>query len=262
MNNKRLSELKESSKKNLERLFDPYDSFRVNILGFASGGTPSEIQELILELHAFKDTKKPITSTRPAIDGLFRFFRLASKFVSGEELHYEGEQKDGVTVIRLLLSIILIDARDAVANTRGFSDEQTAYAESLFERRDELPKDNIFRRAIVEGYIDERVYDRFYLEEEIKAGRHGTDAEGGAYSPEKAKQWDEHFNALCDEYDEKQYKRAFDDAHYAEEWGDITLNNYPDEMFYGGLEIKRICKEADEVFKKEGHKPAFEDDNE
>lgn len=257
MNNGRLSELKESAKKNLERLFNPYDSLRVNALGITGGIVPSETQELILGLQG----KKPITSNRPDIDGLFRFFRLASKFISGEE-HYEGKPKDGVTAmkLRLILVLMLIDARDAVANTRGFDEEQMQYGKSLFDRRDELPKDNVFRRAIVEAFIDEEVYNRFYIEREKGEGRYNTDKEGGEYTPEGAREWDEHFNALCEEYGEKQYKRNFDDAHYLGEWGEITLNNYPDEMFYGGLEIKKLCEEADEVFKREGYKPAFEDD--
>jgi len=85
------------------------------------------------------------------------------------------------------------------------------YREDFFKGIKTLPKDNVFRRTFVETYIDEEVFDRFYLEKEKEAGRYETDDEGENYTPEKALEWDAYFNDLCKEYGETEYKRIYSD---------------------------------------------------
>jgi hypothetical protein len=117
--------------------------------------------------------------------------------------------------------------------------------DALFENRKTLPSDTVsnrlYRKFLVSAHIDDEVFTRFFSE-----------ADKELYTPARAKEWDEHFNALCEEYGETQYRRDFDDAHYLGDWGEITLNNYPDEMFYGGLNIEKIIADANEVFRREG----------
>jgi len=108
------------------------------------------------------------------------------------------------------------------------------YREDFFTRRDELPKDNVFRRAFVETYIDEEVYTRFYEEKEREAGRFDTDEEGENYTPEGARKWDAHYNALCDEYGETGYKRLYDDPseYYTHISNEDKLSDKSDINFY------------------------------
>lgn len=73
----------------------------------------------------------------------------------------------------------------------------------VFEGRDAMPKGDAYRKAIVTAYLDGEVYDRFFPKGEEEA-----------FTPARAKEWDERFNALCEEYGEAGYKRTFSDEHY------------------------------------------------
>lgn len=247
---KEFSELMSKIKDKEKELFDRADHFRIDTFGLTSeyytdgktGASPlSEKQETCLEMMTWNRHKRPIKDKLPDIDGLFYFCKLASPYLTGE--------KELEAPIKLLFQSFKLDLFEAIGNTRGFSDEQMKYGKELFDRRNELPKENIFRKTIVTAYIDEEVYNRFYLEREKEAGRYETKEEGGEYTPEGAKEWDGHFNTLCDEYGEGEYKRFFDDAHYRKAW-DCNLNNYP--AVFLDEETETICREAEEFFKKEG----------
>jgi len=84
-----------------------------------------------------------------------------------------------------------------------YSDEELKQAEETFKKRAELPKDNAYRKNFVRQYIDNDVYNRFY-----------SDANELPYTAQKGKEWDKHYNDLCDEYGEGGYKRHFTDEDY------------------------------------------------
>lgn len=99
-----------------------------------------------------------------------------------------------------------------------YSKEQLKEMNETFKRRNELPQDNLYRRGFVRQYIDNAVYDRFYLDKnDLKA------------TAEKCREWDGHYNALCEEYGEQEYKRNFNDAYYKQFDGkdDLLLCHYP-----------------------------------
>lgn len=88
-------------------------------------------------------------------------------------------------------------------NIDKYSDEDFKAIEETFKRRGELPKDNAYRKNFVTQYIDNEVYKRFY-----------SDNNELLYTAQKGKEWDAHYNDLCDEYDEDGYKRHFTDEDY------------------------------------------------
>jgi len=84
-----------------------------------------------------------------------------------------------------------------------YTDEQRKEMLKTFERRSELPKDSTYRRDFVNQYIDNEVCNRFYSDDyTIK------------YTPELGEEWDDHFNALCEEYNESEYIRAYTEKDY------------------------------------------------
>lgn len=103
---------------------------------------------------------------------------------------------------------------DVPDGTRGYTDEQLKEYEDTFKRIKELPQDGVYRRRFVCVYIDEEVYNRFYMPKEKEAGRIDTDEEGDPYTIAGAKEWDDHFNALCEEYGFPEYKRNRTDDYY------------------------------------------------
>lgn len=120
------------------------------------------------------------------------------------------EDKETPVIVKDMFSVIYgITASEIGGKTRDFTEKQMNWRESLFVRRDDLPRESIFRRNFVEAYIDEEVYNRFYLNKAKEAGTYGTEEEEESYSPEKAKEWDNYFNQLCREYGEEQYIRAY-----------------------------------------------------
>ena len=74
--------------------------------------------------------------------------------------------------------------------------------ERTFKRRNELPKDSLYRKEFVITYLDNQVYIRFFKDPDIK------------YTPEAGKEWDRHFNDLCEQYGEEHYKRSYSDEDY------------------------------------------------
>lgn len=161
----------------------------------------------ILKALMYKRTsrKKPLCDLLPPLNDyidMLRGFDTAIKTITDPETKKS---------FKCLEYIFRIDVISLSSGTRDFTDEQMKYREDFFNKIDDLPKDNVFRRAFVEAYIDEQVYTRFYEEKEKEAGRFDTDEEGDNYTPEGAKEWDEHYNALCEEYGETEYKRLYDD---------------------------------------------------
>lgn len=161
-----------------------------------------------LKLMSFKkhyiDNHRSILETRPPLDKLFEVLQALDRLVN-------SKPDDTFHLVFKILYELQFEAElvELGNGTRNFSDEQMSYREELFNRRNELPKENTARRIFVECYIDEEVFNRFYLEKEKKAKRYETEDEGENFTPEGAKEWDAHFNDLCKEYDEETYKRKY-----------------------------------------------------
>ena len=85
----------------------------------------------------------------------------------------------------------------------GLEEGEYEGVKKAFEDRGNLPKGDAYRKAIVTAYLDGEVYDRFFPESESEA-----------YTPARAREWDEKYNLLCDESGEAGYKRNFSDEHY------------------------------------------------
>jgi len=155
---------------------------------------------------------KTFNITQPPIDYFFNI--LQDIIIVNREVATDNAPQHIRHYAGLLELIFIVSIRDIAGFTRDFTDEQMKYREDFFNKRNGLPKDNKFRRAFVESYIDEEVYNRFYGEKEEEARRYDTEEEGELYTPEGAKEWDKHFNDLCDEYGEGGYKRHFTDEDY------------------------------------------------
>lgn len=119
-----------------------------------------------------------------------------------------------------------------------YSDDKIKKMEETFKRRGELPKDNAYRRNFVRQYIDNEVYKRFY-----------SDANEVEYTAEKGKEWDAHYNDLCDEYGESELKRHFTDEDYKDierphkkDKDALLLCHYP--LSYNGAEQAIELKET------------------
>lgn len=154
----------------------------------------------------------------PPLDTLLDFLSLLPRILKAIERYAPPEVK---ACQKILIFFFLYQMCDVAGWTIGTSENQKKYREDFFNRRNELPKNNIFRKIFVEGYIDKEVFgrfsqeicSRFYLEKEKETGQSnaGGLAYAPTYTPEGAKDWDERFNRLCDEYGEAQYKRIYDD---------------------------------------------------
>ena len=115
----------------------------------------------------------------------------------------------------LLQSLRMILTKKDRLNFKGFdidydaigtyTDKQLKEMKETFNGRKDLPKDSPYRRYFVTAYLDNEVYNRFY-----------SDKNDLKYTAELGKEWDGHFNDLCDEFNEKEYKRAFTDSDYKE----------------------------------------------
>ena len=116
-------------------------------------------------------------------------------------LHSLLDGLDYLTVIKDRLDFGGFDLfYDEIGN---YKDAELKQMEETFKRRGDLPKDNAYRRNFVKQYIDNEVYNRFY-----------SDANEVEYTAQKGKEWDKHYNDLCDEYGESEYKRHFTDEDY------------------------------------------------
>ncbi len=83
-----------------------------------------------------------------------------------------------------------------------YAEKELKAMEETFGRRNKITK-NLYRRDFVTQYIDSEVCDRFFSNDYEQP-----------YTPEKGREWDKHFNDLCDEYGEADYKRTRPDAFY------------------------------------------------
>lgn len=198
-----LDELLKDIQKRQETLLDSDElSLTAGLKGELKEGGEAILKALIYDKQA---KRKPLCELMPSLDNylsMLRDFDGAIKTIKDPAV---------VNSFKCLEYIFTLDVMSLAGGTRGFSDEQMKYREDFFNKRNALPKDNIFRRAFIETYIDEEVFNRFYLEKEKEAGRYETDDEGENYTPEKALEWDAHYNDLCLEYGEAQYKRAYND---------------------------------------------------
>lgn len=149
--------------------------------------------------------------------------------------------QDTAPEIRALSYIFIVDVLCIAGRTQEFTDKQMRYREDLFNRRGELPKDNIFRRAFVEHYIDEEVYTRFYSEKK----------EDETYTPEGAKQWDALFNQLCEEYNEAEYKRLYDNP--SEYYSDLPKETIKLYEKYEANFINKMFKDVNSFTQKESN---------
>ena len=145
-------------------------------------------------------------------------------------LSVSDEEIKAVTLTTLLDNLYYLDKIKERLTFKGFDfsyDEAGSYtakerkeAEATFKRRNELPKDNPYRKDFVTQYIDDEVYNRFY---------NGKDTV--KYTAELGREWDGHFNALCDEHKEPEYKRDFSDAHYKRLETNILTGEKKDDFF-------------------------------
>jgi len=163
---------------------------------------------------------KTFTIKNPPLDYFFEI--LQDIIIVNEEIATENAPQNIRHYAGMLELIFILFIRDIAGFTRGFTDEQMKYREDFFNKRNDLPKNNKFRRLFVETYIDEEVYNRFYLEKDKE--------ERELYTPKGAKEGDKHFNDLCDEYGEPEYKRIYDDpkTYYKDvtNKNELCLKNY------------------------------------
>lgn len=165
------------------------------------GSLPFEIY--IAKYHAKKDDE---------LKNVNESIRLGNILID-KVLSISDEEIKAVSLTTLIDNIFYLDKIKERLTFGGFDfsyDEAGNYtakerkeAEATFKRRNELPKENPYRIDFVKQYIDDEVYNRFY-----------ADRDGLKYTAELGKEWDGHFNALCDEYNEPEYKRDFSDALY------------------------------------------------
>lgn len=168
-------------------------------------------------------------------------------------LSISDEEIKAVTLTTLIDNLHYLDKIKERLNFKGFDfsyDEAGSYtakerkeAEATFKRRNELPKDNPYRKDFVIQYINDEVYNRFY---------DGKDTV--KYTAELGKEWDGHFNALCDEHKEPEYKRDFNEAYYkrletniitGEKRDDFLLCHYPlccDDPFTHEKDLKEASR--------------------
>jgi len=152
----------------------------------------------------------PLHKSKPPIDYLMEtltgFDEVCKKIESSPE-----EDEITVNSFFCVKCIFVCYVLDLAGGTRDFTDEERAYREEAYKAIKDLPKDNIFRKVFIETYLDEEVYIRFYEDKEKEAGRYDTDEEGENYTPEEAREWDAYYNQICEETDEAEYKRVYDD---------------------------------------------------
>ena len=200
------SSLEELLKDIQERQKDLLDNDELSLMAGLKGELKEGGEAILKALMYDKKTRrKPLCELLPSLDdylSMLRDFDEAIKTIKDPAV---------VNHFKCLEYIFSIDVMSLAGGTRNFNDGQMKYREGFFNGIKALPKDNIFRRAFIETYIDEEVFNRFYLKNEKETGRYGTDDEGENYTPEKALEWDAHFNDLCKEYGEAQYKRTYDD---------------------------------------------------
>jgi hypothetical protein len=227
---KNIDEIIENARQEIEPLFN------ANELDLMAGlyNDLKEGGDVILKalMYAKQTRRKPLCNVMPSLDDYLTMLKDIDKAIGAIT------DTDAVKSFRCLKYVFCLDVMSLGGGTREFSDEQTSYREDFFNRRNDLPKDNIFRRAFVETYIDEEVYNRFYVEKEKEAGRYETEDEGEAYTPEGAKQWDKYFNDLCDEHNEPEYKRIYTD---------------PTEFYPTLTKEDKLYEKAEESFIKQAH---------
>ncbi len=172
--------------------------------GLAEGGNE------ILRALIYRRThgKKFLHKAMPPLEEYYDMLRSFGRAISEMKPDDKEVKRHCLTCLKTIFSC---DVVFLAGETRDFSDEQMKYREDFFNMRNALPKNNVFREAFVVEYIDEEVYNRFYIPKEKELGRFDTDQEGEKYTPEGAKEWDKHFNDLCKEYGEEQYQRIYDD---------------------------------------------------
>ena len=155
----------------------------------------------------FKRHYLPMIKKRPTVDKVIALVTALDGL--SEALKKDNAHQDLSAHLDILKAGLVLEMYEIAGGTRGFTDEQMAYREDLFNGLKALKTGDIFRRAYIETYIDEEVYNRFYLEKEKEAGRFDTENEGEKYTPAGAREWDGYYNALCQEYDTIEYRRDY-----------------------------------------------------
>jgi len=194
--------LKDIQKRQKDLLESDELSLMAGLKGELKEGGDAILKALV---YSKNSRRKPLCDLMPSLDD---YLLMLKGF---DEAIKKAKDPETVNSFKCLGYIFSIDVMSLAGGTRGFNDEQMKYREDFFKGIKTLPKDNVFRRTFVETYIDEEVFDRFYLEKEKEAGRYETDDEGENYTPEKALEWDAYFNDLCKEYGETEYKRIYSD---------------------------------------------------
>lgn len=241
-----VDELLEDIKKQHEDFFDDKDTHITDALSLGKAtlnerGADAIKLLVFMKHYLWKD--KSLLHTRPEVGYLFEVLQAVDNLKRDDE---NAKRKDPLFEL-FVLHMFQILVGEIAGGTRGFTDEQMQYREDIFNRRNELPKDNDTRRAFVENYIDEEVFNRFYEEKEREAGRFDNDDEGENYTPAGAREWDAHFNDLCKEYGEEQYCISYE--HPDEYYYNIT----PEDKLYSmhsdrwGREMMKAVK----AFQKE-----------
>ena len=197
-----------------EALLDNHDLLLSELQGKTLNERGADTLKLLTFMRHYITKDKSIIKDLPPLNNLIETLQALDRLQKTppeKDIIAERDPKLARFLDTLLENIFKAEIAELGGATRGFLDEQMSYREEFFNRRNELPKGNACRRIFIEQYIDEEVFNRFYLEKEKEAGRYETENEGEAYTPEGAKQWDEYFNQLCDEYGEPEYKRIYDD---------------------------------------------------
>lgn len=195
-------------------LLDNHDLILSELQGKPLTEDGADIVKIFTFMRYYIEHNKGIAKTLPPLDYLFEVLKIADRLSKKtpedrDNAFRKANPKLTPFLDMLFANIFTAEMGDFGGGTRGFSDEQMKYREDLFNRRNDLPKHNLYRRIFIEQYIDEEAYNRFYLDKEKEAGRYETEDEGENYTPEGARQWDDHFNALCKEYGEEDYIRNY-----------------------------------------------------
>jgi len=180
------------------------DEFRVDYIKF-----------MIFERH-YPDSLKDLAPLEKLFDVLTSVQRMSRALERHELPEIKKFVKFSTLRLAFRLRIIVM-----VYMAKGYGENWKKYMEDFFGRRNELPKDNVFRKIFVEEYIDDAVHTRFWKEIYARFSLEKTKeselfkARGllytPTYTPDGAKDWDARFNRLCDEYNEEQYKKVYND---------------------------------------------------
>lgn len=220
------------SRDDIPRIIDAIPSFTACLRDYPleKGGTMTALRFVVViaervghlpvERYIDRHHAKKGTDRENAIESIELTRDLITAFMG-----IDNETLKALVIDELLGGLPFLEKKEGRASFGGFDlfyDEMSKYTdkdlkemEDTFKRRDELPKDNAYRRDFVNQYIDSEVCNRFYSDDYTLK-----------YTPELGKAWDEHFNELCEEYNESEYKRNYTEKDYKAVRCDL-LCHYP-----------------------------------